>query len=74
MRLKTLADQLTQGKSNNFDKVDAMKTYIAARCKYNLQSPSGPRDRDIVAWFLFDKQEGYCDSFAAALTVFVSLC
>ena len=69
LHLKALVEQLTQGKSNNLDKVEAIKTYIAAHCKYNLQSSPGPRDRDIVAWFLFDKQEGYCDSFAAALTV-----
>ena len=68
-RLKALVEQLTQGKSSNFEKVEALKAYIAAHCKYNLQSPRGPRDRDIVAWFLFDRQEGYCDSFAAALTV-----
>ncbi len=68
-RLKQLAQTIIKGKTNNFDRAEALRNYIASECKYNLQVTSAPRDRDVVAWFLFDKKEGYCDSFAAAMTM-----
>lgn len=68
-RVKQLAQRLTQDKTNNFDKTEALRSYVAATCKYNLQASRAPAERDVVAWFLLDKKEGYCDSFAAALTM-----
>lgn len=67
--LQNQVEALLRGKKNNYDKVLTLKNFISEHCKYNLQSSRAPRGRDIVAWFLFDKREGYCDSFAAALTV-----
>ncbi|MCX6381601.1 MAG: DUF4129 domain-containing protein [Armatimonadetes bacterium] len=58
-----------KGKTNNYDKVQALIDYIGKTCKYNIQTPAAPRDRDSVEYFLFDRKMGYCDSFGAALTV-----
>lgn len=68
-RIQRLVTGILQGQANNYDRARAIKEYIAAHCKYNLQSAPKPADRDVVAWFLLEKQEGYCDSFAAAMTV-----
>ncbi len=67
--IQQLVDGIVQKFANNYDRAQAIRGYIAARCKYNLQSAPKPPDRDVVAWFLLEKQEGYCDSFAAAMTV-----
>ena len=64
-----LVERIAPAGMSNYEKAQAIKTYIASNCKYNLQAPPKPADRDVVAWFLFDRQEGYCDSFAAAMTV-----
>lgn len=68
-QLKNQVGLLLRGKKNNYEKVITLKNYISEHCKYNLQSAPAPRSHDVVAWFLFVKREGYCDSFAAALTV-----
>ena len=68
-RLKILVADVTKGLKNNYDRAEALRKYIAATCKYNLQVTAAPHDRDLVAWFLLEKKEGYCDSFAAAMTM-----
>jgi hypothetical protein len=69
LKLRSLAREITRGLKNNYDKADAVKTYIAQNCKYNLQAPAAPRDRDIVEYFLFDSHQGYCDKFAASMVM-----
>ena len=68
-RLQSYADEVTRGKLTNYDKVEAIRDAISKDCRYNLQAPAVPRDRDAVASFLFETKQGYCDSYAAALTV-----
>lgn len=68
-RLAELAAQITKGISNDYDRVVAIQDYIARTCKYNLQAPAPPRDRDVVEHFLFDAKQAYCDRFAAAMTL-----
>lgn len=68
-RLQDLADEIVKGKSDNYDKALAIQSYIASHCKYNLQSPAAPRGKDRVEYFLLEGKQGYCDSFAAAMTM-----
>ena len=67
--LEEKAEEITRNCDNNYDRVVAIQNYIARNCKYNLQAPRASRDQDIVEYFLRDSKQGYCDSFAAALTV-----
>ena len=67
--LARLAAEWTQGQTNNYDKARAIRHHIAERCSYNLNTPAAPRDHDIVAYFLNESKQGYCDSFGAAMTV-----
>ncbi|HLK59289.1 MAG TPA: transglutaminase domain-containing protein [Chthonomonadaceae bacterium] len=68
-QLQALAEEMTRGKTTNYDKALAIQEAIADRCKYNLQAPAAPAGRDVVEFFLFDTKQGYCDSFAAAMTM-----
>ena len=68
-RLRAMAREMTQGKSNNYDRAVAIKEGIASLCKYNLQAPAAPVDKDCVEFFLFESRQGYCDSFGAAMTM-----
>jgi len=68
-KLRELARQITSGLKNNYDKAVAIRTYIAQNCKYNLQAPADPSDADRVEYFLTVSHQGYCDSFAAAMTI-----
>lgn len=67
--LQQLALECLRGKQNDYDRAEAIRAYIAAHCKYNLQAPAAPRDHDVATWFVLKSREGYCDSFAAAALV-----
>jgi hypothetical protein len=68
-KLRKLVREITSGLTNNYDRVSAIRAYIAQNCKYNLQTPADPPDSDRVEYFLTVSHQGYCDSFAAAMTI-----
>jgi hypothetical protein len=68
-RLREIAASVTAGIQNNYDKAVAIRNYISATCKYNLQAPAIPGDVDRVEYFLTVSRQGYCDSFAASMTM-----
>lgn len=63
-RLKQICDENPQ------DNVEETRSFIvswlAETCSYNLQVGSFPEDRDSIEYFLFERQEGYCQHFASA--------
>lgn len=67
--LAALVAEWTQGAKTNYDKVMAIQNKIAQTCSYNLNTPAIPRDRDVVQYFLTQSKQGYCDSYAAAMTM-----
>ncbi len=67
--VKQLALECIRGKKSDYARAEAIRAYIAAHCKYNLQAPAAPHNHDVVAWFMLTSREGYCDSFAAATLV-----
>ncbi len=68
-KLRQLARQITAGMTNTLDMAAAIRSYIARTCKYNLQAPAAPADSDRVENFLTVSKQGYCDSFAASMTM-----
>jgi len=69
VRLQRLVYELTYDKENLYERVMALKRYIAAQCAYNLKAEAFPRNQDVVDYFIFEGREGYCDAFATALAV-----
>jgi transglutaminase-like putative cysteine protease len=67
--LRDLAQKVTAGLTNSYDKATAIRSYIAQSCKYNLQAPAAPPNSDRVEHFLTVSPQGYCDSFAASMTM-----
>lgn len=67
--LAALAAEVTRGLDNNYDRAVAIQRYIADQCAYNLRAPAAPRNVDAVQYFLFRSRQGYCDCFAAAMTM-----
>jgi hypothetical protein len=64
-----VAREVTRGLTNNFDRATAIKQFVSHQCAYNLNVVTPPLDRDLVHYFLFDSRQGYCNSFAAAMTL-----
>ena len=68
-RVRRLAAQITDDKTNAYDQAKAIETYLRASYPYDLDIPAPPTDRDVVDYFLFDLRRGYCDYYATAMVV-----
>ena len=68
-RLASLVNEITKDKPNNYDKMEAIREFLASRVKYNLKVTRAPENRDAVLYLIDDAKEGYCTGFAAAMTV-----
>ncbi len=67
-RTRALAQELTRGKTNNYDRAVAIQDYLRTLSySENIQAP--PLGRDVVDYFLFEAREGYCDYFASSMVV-----
>ena len=51
------------------DRALALETYLRTTYPYTLDLPTPPYNRDLVDYFLFDLQRGYCDYYASAMVV-----
>ncbi|MBL8048330.1 MAG: transglutaminase domain-containing protein [Chthonomonas sp.] len=61
--------EATEGASTDYEKAQAIARWIARRCNYNLKVEAPPQDVDVVAYFLTNSKEGYCDLFASSMTL-----
>jgi transglutaminase-like putative cysteine protease len=67
-RVHELALNLTGQRSTPYEKTKAIEAYLR-QFEYTLDLPAPPEDRDLVDYFLFDLQKGYCDYYASAMVV-----
>ena len=67
-RVLALARDLTATEPTPYDRALAIETYLRT-FPYTLDVPLPPPDRDVVDYFLFDLQRGYCDYYATAMVV-----
>ena len=67
-RVLALARKLTQASPTIFDRALAIETYLRS-FPYTLDVEPPPPDRDVVDYFLFTAQRGYCDYYATSMVV-----
>jgi transglutaminase-like putative cysteine protease len=67
-RVLALARDLTATELTPYDRALAIERYLRS-FPYTLDLPSPPTDQDLVDYFLFDLQTGYCDYYATAMVV-----
>jgi transglutaminase-like putative cysteine protease len=67
-RVQDLARQVVGDQDSRYDQALAIETYLRAYT-YTLDLPEPPAGRDLVDYFLFDLQKGYCDYYASAMVV-----
>jgi hypothetical protein len=67
-RVHQLAREITQGKTNAYDKAKAIESFLR-EYPYDLEVPAPPEDNDVADYFLFDLKKGYCDYYATAMVV-----
>jgi transglutaminase-like putative cysteine protease len=70
-RVKELAEEITAGKTNWFDKAKAVESYFGkSEYIYDQKNVAVPdTDDDYVDQFLFETKIGYCDNFSSSMAV-----
>jgi hypothetical protein len=64
----TLTVEVVGEATTRYDAARRIEAYLRTY-PYNLDLPQPPADWDLVDYFLFDLQEGYCDYYASAMVV-----
>ena len=67
-RVRDLASTLTEDLQNPYDKAKAIEDFLR-QYDYTLDVPKPTPNQDVVDFFLFDLQRGYCDYFASTMVV-----
>jgi transglutaminase-like putative cysteine protease len=67
-RVQRLAHQLAAPAASPYDQAKAIEAYLRS-FPYSLAVAEPPPERDVVDYFLFDLQQGYCDYYATAMVV-----
>lgn len=68
LRVQQLAQEITTNATNPYDQALALEQFLR-QYPYSLQVTRPPRSGDLVDFFLFDLQTGYCDYYASAFVV-----
>jgi transglutaminase-like putative cysteine protease len=67
-RVSNLAAEVTQGEPTPYDKARKLESYLRG-FEYTLDVELPPLRSDMVDYFLFDLQKGYCDYYATSMAV-----
>jgi len=68
-RVRTLAGRIAADHDTAYDKAIVIQDYLRSTYPYALEVGAPPAGRDVVDYFLFEGQQGFCSYFASAMTV-----
>jgi len=61
-----LALEITSEADTPYDQVVAVTDYLRSNITYASVIPPAPANQDIIEWFLFQEQQGFCTYYASA--------
>ncbi len=67
-RVLALAEEITANATTPYDQAVAIEQFLR-QYPYSLDIAEPPGDVDVVDYFLFEAQEGYCDYYATSMAV-----
>ena len=68
-KIKDLAEEITKGCTNQYDKAEAICNYLKENYKYSTKLDELPDGKDPVEYFLFEEKKGYCTYFASSMAI-----
>ncbi|BCJ87166.1 DUF4129 domain-containing transglutaminase family protein [Effusibacillus dendaii] len=69
-RVKSLAERITAGKTDPYEKATAIEQYLRQNYTYETENVPFPAEgQDFVDQFLFESKKGYCDHFSSSMVV-----
>jgi len=70
LRTRQLAQEITTGLETPYEKAVAVTDYLRYNIKYvETIEQEPPTDQEIIDWFLFDLQQGFCNYYSTAEVV-----
>lgn len=67
-RIYDLAFELTSDQTTAYDQAKAIEAYLRTY-PYTLELNEPPLEQDVVDYFLFELQKGYCDYYATSMAI-----
>jgi hypothetical protein len=67
--VRQLAERIASGADNPYVKALRIQNYLRETYPYDLTMGPAPEKRDVVDYFLFDIQRGFCSHYATAMVV-----
>jgi transglutaminase-like putative cysteine protease len=68
-RVRDLAQSLTSSQPTPYDQAKAVTNYLRSTIRYTKTVDEPPLGRNLLEWFLFDYQQGYCNYYATAQVI-----
>ncbi|MFA9406834.1 MAG: DUF3488 and DUF4129 domain-containing transglutaminase family protein [Anaerolineales bacterium] len=68
-RIFNLAERITQGLESPYEKALQIESYLRLNYPYNLDVPPPAEGKDIVEYFLYESEGGFCSYYATAMVV-----
>lgn len=68
-RVRLLADEITAGVSSPYQKAQRIQDYLRLNYTYTLDTPPSSPPQDVVDYFLFDAEGGFCSHFSSTMVV-----
>ncbi len=65
-RTLRLAEEIAEGHETPYDITTAITNYLRNNIDYSETIPALPANQELVDWFLFDLQQGFCNYYATA--------
>lgn len=72
-KVRELAQRITTGLNNSYDKADAITRYLRRTITYSTTVQPAPPGMDPLEWFLFNTQQGYCNYYASAEVIMLRM-
>jgi transglutaminase-like putative cysteine protease len=70
-RVAELAREVTAGLETPYEQAEALAAFLRTDARFSYETSPGaqPRGEDLVDYFLFDLQEGYCEHYASSMVL-----
>lgn len=68
-RVRSLAGRIAGAETKPYIKALSIQNYLRENYPYDLDVQPAPENRDVVDYFLFENQRGFCSHYATAMVV-----
>ncbi len=72
-RVRNLAARLVEGQNTVYERVIKIQDYVRQSVPYDLESIPPASDQDVVDYFLFEANSGFCTYYASAMAILLRI-